>query len=217
MNPAIPIPCVALVTDRSLTGGLGGLKKAIEAAVAGGVTMVQLREKGLDTQELIQLAEELRLITDGRASLFVNDRVDIAIACQADGVQLGERGMSISQAKMAAGAHRLHIGRSVHDFQGGLRASNLGADLLYAGPVYISRSHPGQPANGTELIRSLAGDVSVPVLGIGGITKANSREVIESGAQGVAVISEILAASSPFEAAKGLREAVDSAYAAMSL
>ena len=213
MNLVIPIPCVALVTDRSLFGGLDGLKEAVEAAVAGGVTVVQLREKDLDTRDLIQFAEKLRLITDGKALLFINDRVDVAVACYADGVQLGEQGMSIDQAKIAIGNHRLLIGRSVHGFQGGLRAAHSGADLLYAGTIFPSRSHSGQPANGTELIRALTTQVNLPVFGIGGITKTNSGAVIESGAQGVAVISEILSSPNPFDAAKGLREAVDNAYA----
>jgi thiamine-phosphate pyrophosphorylase len=215
MNLVIPNPCVALVTDRSLSGGLDGLKEAVEAAVEGGVTMVQLREKDLDTQDLFQFAQKLRLITDGKALLFVNDRVDIAVASHADGVQLGERGMSIDQARMTIGNRRLLIGRSVHDVQGGLRAVHSGADLLYAGTIFPSKSHPGQPANGIELIRALTMQVNVPVFGIGGITKTNSRDVIDAGAQGVAVISEIFAALDPFDAAKGLREAVDNAYAAV--
>ena len=214
MKQALPTPCVALITDRTVCGGIERLEWAVESAVAGGINLVQLREKDLAAGELLKLAEQLRRITEGKALLFVNDRLDVALACDADGVQLGEESLPVAQARRALGSREMLVGRSVHDLAGARQAADAGAHLLIVGTVYESASHPGQNPAGIALVHHVASAVAAPVLGVGGITAANAASVISAGATGVAVIREVLAAPSPYQAAQRLRKAVDEAYAA---
>ncbi len=208
MTPALPLPCLALITDRGVCGGTERLEWAVEAAVAGGVQLVQLREKELAGGPLFALAERLRRVTQGKALLFVNERVDVALACEADGVHLGEEALSVAQARRAARGRPLLMGRSVHHAAGALEAAEAGADLLLVGPVYDTASHPGMAPAGVGLVAEVAQSVQVPVVGVGGITPDNAEEVMAAGAAGVAVIRGILAAPSPYQAAQQLREAM---------
>ena len=214
MSRSLPKPCVALITDRTVCGGTERLEWAVEAAVAGGVHLVQLREKDLGAGPLLSLALRLRRITEGKALFFVNDRLDVALACGADGVQLGEESLPVEQARSLLAGRALLIGRSVHDLTGARLAAEAGADFLQIGTIFESASHPGQRPVGVEMVHAIASAVNVPVLGVGGITAGNATEVMEAGAIGVAVIREVLAASSPYQAALRLRQAVDQAYAA---
>lgn len=216
MTIALPVPCVALVTDRAVCGGTDTLVAAVEAAVRGGVRLVQLREKDMAAGGLLALAVRLRAVTRGRALLFVNDRVDVALVCGADGVQLGEAALPVEAARAAMGARPLMTGRSVHDIPGALAAARAGADVLVAGTLFPSATHDGAPAAGVAFVRELTGATRVPVLGIGGITAANAGEVIAAGAVGVAVIRELLAARDPQAAAHALCAAVERAWAAAS-
>ncbi len=209
----VPVPCVSLVTDRRVSGSVEALLAAVEAAVAGGVSLVQMREKDLPDAEQLVLARRLRELTAGRALLFVNDSVSIALAASADGVQLAERSRSVASARDAMGSRRLLVGRSVHDLAGATDAAEQGADVLVVGEVFETATHPGQPAVGTGLVEQIAGAVSVPVLGIGGITAANAPDVIAAGAAGVAVIAGVLAADDPQDAARAIQDAVQQAWA----
>ena len=217
----LPVPCVALVTDRRVSGSVDALLAAVEAAVAGGVSLVQMREKDLPEAEQLVLARRLRELTAGRALLFVNDSVSIAQAAGADGVQLAERSRTVASARDATaldalGRGRLLVGRSVHDLAGATEAAEQGADLLVVGAVFETATHPGQPAVGTGLVEQIASAVSVPVLGIGGITAANAADVIVAGAAGVAVVTGVLAAGDPRDAARAICDAVQHAWAARS-
>ena len=216
MPATVPEPCVALVTDRRVTGGIDALLAAVEAAVAGGVSLVQMCEKDLPDAEQLALARRLRDLTSGRALLFVNDSVSIAQAAGADGVQLAERSRTVASARDAIGDSQLLVGRSVHDLAGATEAAEQGADLLVVGTVFETATHPGQPAVGTGLVEQIAGAVSLPLLGIGGITAANAADVIAAGATGVAVVSCVLAADDPQEAARALCKSVQQAWAARS-
>jgi thiamine-phosphate diphosphorylase len=204
-------PRLMLVTDRRLCP-LDRLPALAAQVVGHGVDAVQLREKDLPPDELLALARALRVAIGDRALLFVNGDVDVALAAGADGVQLGEAAMAVAAARRRAGG-RLLIGRSVHDVAGAVAAAQEGADLLIAGTVYPSRSHPGGDTGGPDLIRRIVAAVHVPVLGIGGITQENATAVIAAGAAGVAVISAILAAPDPARAAAKLRAAVEAAAA----
>ena len=212
MIPALPLPCLALITDRRVCGGTERLEWAVEAAVAGGVQLVQLREKDLPGGPLLALAERLRRCTQGQALLFVNERVDVALACGADGVHLGEEGLGVAEARRAAQGRVLLIGRSVHHVAGARQAAEAGADLLQVGPIYATASHPGVAPQGVGLVSEVAASVGVPVLGVGGVTPENAAEVMAAGAGGVAVIRGVLAAPSPHRAAQQLREATSSGY-----
>lgn len=209
----VPVPSLMLVTDRRLCP-VERLPGLVAELVRHGVDAVQLREKELCGDSLLELGRALRAATEGRALLFVNGRVDVALAVGADGVQLGEDAGPVEEARQRAGG-RLLVGRSVHDLAGAQAAERAGADLVVLGTIYASRSHPGGATAGPELVREVCGQVGLPVIGIGGITGANAAEVIEAGAMGVAVISSILAAPDPCGAAAELRAAIDAARNAM--
>ena len=152
--------------------------------------MVQLREKDLSAAELYALALRLRDVVGGRASLFINDRIDLALAVEADGVQLGENALPIEAARQVA-AGNLLLARSVHSVAGALEAQAKGADLLTLGTVFPTASHPGAYTGGLSLVREVADSVSLPFLGIGGIDASNAGQVIAAGASGAAVITAI--------------------------
>lgn len=209
LRPALPYPCLALVTDRRVGNG-DTLPDRVAAAVAGGVDLVQLREKDLPGGPLLELAAKVRERIDDRALLLVNERVDVAAALPAAGVQLGEAALPVAAARRILGADAL-IGRSVHSPAGAQVAAAAGADFLVAGTMYASRSHPGEPPAGPALIRQIAAGVNVPVIGIGGIATANVGAVMQAGAAGVAVITGILAAPDPERAAAQLKAAMRAA------
>ncbi|MBI4233568.1 MAG: thiamine phosphate synthase [Chloroflexi bacterium] len=202
----LPQPCLALVTDRWLCREQP-LQEKVSLALAGGVDMVQLREKELPAGALLALAEGLRAITAGRALFMVNDRVDVALACGADGVQLGEEGLPVAAARHLGGPGLL-FGRSVHSVEGAVRAEAEGADFLVLGAIFRTSSHPGAPTAGVGLIRQVRQRVRLPLLGIGGITEGNVGQVMEAGADGAAVISALLGAPDPAEAARALKAAM---------
>ena len=202
----LTVPCLALVTDRSALGGLS-LEEAVAQAVEGGANLVQLREKDLPAAELLALAEKLRAVTEGRALFLVNDRLDVALACAADGVHLPEQGLPVAAARRLAGEGFI-IGRSVHSVAEAVRAQEEGADYVQVGSIFPSRSHPGQSVAGLELLEAVAAAVTIPILAVGGVTAANVGEAIAAGASGAAVISAILGAASPREAARGLAQAM---------
>lgn len=209
LRPALPYPCLALVTDRRIADG-DTLPERIAAAIAGGVDLVQLREKDLPGGLLLELAAKVRERMGDRALLLVNERGDVAAALPAAGVQLGEAALPVAAARRLLGADAL-IGRSVHSLEGAQAASAAGADFLVAGTMYASRSHPGEPPAGPALISQIAAAVNVPVIGIGGITAANAGQVMQAGAAGVAVITGILAAPDPERAAAQLKAAMRAA------
>jgi thiamine-phosphate pyrophosphorylase len=172
--------------------------------VAGGVDVVQLREKDMPAGQLFRLALELKEAIGGRAMLVVNDRVDVAIAASTDGVQLGEEGLPIGAARLIL-RYGMRVGRSVHSVEGAAEAESLGADFLVLGTIFPSRSHPGAAGAGTALVREARKRVRIPILAIGGVTVENAAACIEAGADGVAVISAILAAPDPKQAAAQLK------------
>jgi thiamine-phosphate pyrophosphorylase len=211
----LTIPCLALVTDRRLCRTLS-LEEAVAQAVEGGVELVQLREKDLPAAELAALAEKLRAVVQGRAVFLVNDRLDVALACAADGVHLPEQGLPVAAARRLAG-EGLIIGRSVHSVAEAVRAPEEGADYVQVGTIFASRSHPGQSPAGLALLEAVATAVTIPILAVGGITAANVGDVMRAGASGAAVISAILGAPSPREAARGLAQAMAAVSAGTTL
>ncbi|HLH26970.1 MAG TPA: thiamine phosphate synthase [Chloroflexota bacterium] len=204
--PELPIPCLALVTDRHAAQGRP-LDAVVAAALDGGVNLVQLREKDLPARELWSLATRLRELTAGRALFLVNDRLDVALAAGADGVHLAGHSLPPAAARALLGPDRL-IGCSVHDAAQAEEAARGRPDYLFVGTLYPSRSHPGQPAAGPRLVEELRETTDVPLVGIGGITVRTAREVLMAGARGVAVISAIMAAPDPAAAAARLRDAL---------
>lgn len=200
MRLAYPMLC--LVTDRRRCNGRA-IEDVVDAAVAGGVGMVQLREKDLDGAALYSLALRLKEVIGDRALLFVNDRVDVALAAGSDGAQLGENALPVDAARRACGG-RLLLGRSVHSVEGAVDAEQQGADLLTVGTIFPSASHPGGRTGGAALVREVAAAVDAPFLGIGGVDAGNAGRVVGAGAAGAAVITAITMADDPAAAAASL-------------
>lgn len=208
MPPQLHIPCLCLVTDRKRTKS-GDVAATVAASLEGGVGMVQLREKDMPAFELLRLARRLRRVTEGRALLVVNDRVDVAMLAGADGVQLGETALDVADVRKLVGPDML-IGRSVHSEVGAVDAECQGADYLVLGTVFETASHPAGRVGGLDLVREVTASVGIPVLGIGGISAANAASVMESGASGVAVITAITMSEDPQSAASDLSTAIGS-------
>ncbi|MFN8524305.1 MAG: thiamine phosphate synthase [Chloroflexota bacterium] len=205
----LPLPVIMLVTDRKICGERS-LDDVVAAAVDGGVNVVQVREKDLSGGQLFALVTRLAGIVRRRALLLVNERVDVAIAAGADGVQLGED--ALPPQVVRAMAPGLLISRSVHDTTGAAEAAARGADMLVVGSMFATGSHPGALPGGPTLLRKIAASVSVPLVGIGGIRAANASQVIGAGAAGVAVLSKIQADPDPRASANRLASAVREAW-----
>ena len=195
-------PLLCFVTDRKRCPGRN-LEEVVDQAVAHGVGMVQLREKDLSSGDLYHLGVRVKEAIGGRAMLIVNDRIDVALALNADGVQLPEDGIPVEAARQVVGDDML-IGRSVHSVGGGVEAESSGADFLIAGTIFPSATHPGESGQGTDFVHALCREVSIPVLAIGGVTIQNVGEVMEAGCSGVAVVSAISEAEDPGAAARSL-------------
>ncbi len=197
-----------LVTDRTRTGGRP-LLDVVDAALRGGVDAVQLREKDLPGGALFDLARKLRSrCTRHGARLIVNDRIDVALAADADGVHLPVDSFSPTDARALLGPHKL-IGVSTHSIEQAQRASAGGADFIVFGPVFDTASkRPFGPPLGLEALAQAAGAVTVPVFAIGGVTAARAAAVRTRGAHGIAVIGAVLEAADPTAAAGALRRAL---------
>lgn len=183
------------------------LVNAVEAAIHGGVNMVQLRDRVSTGRERTDLAAAIRDVTTKRAVYVINGDPELAAEAGADGVHLPESAMPVSSARQIAGTGAL-VGRSVHSTAAALSAAVEGADYLIAGTVYLSPSHPGGQAGGTAIIRDIVGVVKLPVIGIGGIDASNAARVMDAGARGVACISAILSAEDPRLAAAAMSNAI---------
>jgi len=184
-----------LITDRKLFHAQCSLYLALEAALQAGVKYIQLREKRLPTRKILDMAYwMIELTREYGAKLIINDRVDIALAVGADGVHLGQKSLPAHAARKVTGDNFL-IGVSTHGIDEALQAEHDGADFITLGPIYNtpSKLRYGDPI-GVDMLRQVKSEVSIPVLAIGGIKTNTVNEVLDAGADGVAVISGILAA-----------------------
>ena len=199
-----------LVTQTDLSEGRS-TETIVDGAIAGGVDAVQVREKHRDAAEQLSIARALREPTaDAAVALIVNDRVDVAVAANADGVHLGDEDLPVDVARAQLGEDAI-IGRSVSTVEGARVAERAGADYLGVGAVFETGSKDvaeDQQAIGLELIEEIDGAVDVPFVGIGGITPERAGDVVAAGADGVAVISAITAADDPEAATRELAAAV---------
>lgn len=193
----------------------GEVENLVASAVAGGVTMVQLRDRSLPASQLLDLARRLKTITRGKSLLIVNDRVDVAIAVEADGAQLPEDGIPTLVARGLIGKYAL-LGRSVHSVETAVQAGREGAEFVIAGTIYKSASKPDVKPVGPGLIADIAKAMDLPVIAVGGITADKVEEVVAAGAAGVAVISAITKADDPKAAAEELSKALAEAWAKRS-
>jgi thiamine-phosphate pyrophosphorylase len=194
-----------VITDRHQTGGRPFLE-VIEAALRGGVRAIQLREKDLTPRQLYPLAQDMRQLTQRYdARLLINDRLDVASAVHADGVHLTTTSLPTAVARQLLGSDRL-IGVSTHSVAEAQAAAQGGADFLVYGPVFYTPSKVpyGEPV-GLEALRAARSAVTLPILAIGGVKPTNLEQVLAAGADGVAVISAVIAANDPRAAAQELR------------
>jgi thiamine-phosphate pyrophosphorylase len=178
----------------------------LEAALRGGVDVVQLRDKDLTEDELVRAAAPFRQACAAHGALFVlNDRPDLVDACGADGVHVGQSDASIADARAAVGDDRL-VGLSI-ETEAQLDAID-GADYLGVGAVFATPTKTESVAGGLDLLRAAAARVTIPWFAIGGIDLSNVAEVAAAGAPGVAVVRAIRDADDPEAAAKALRAAL---------
>jgi thiamine-phosphate pyrophosphorylase len=202
-----------LVTDRNLSLGRTTLD-IIRAAIEGGVTCIQLREKQCPTREFIKEARRVRDLLDALerpVPLIINDRIDVALAIGADGVHLGQTDMHISDARRLAGSSLL-IGISAESVTDAVRAEADGADYIGISPIFATATKTDTAAPlGLEGIRAIRAAVSLPLVGIGGIKAGNAAGIIRAGADGVAVVSAIVSAPCPKSAAATLKQRIQSA------
>lgn len=199
------IPRLVVVTDRHAIGGRD-LVDVVRAALDAGLPAVQLREKDLPGGPLLALAERLRAATTrAGALLFINDRVDVAIACGADGVHLGGTSMPVAAARALLPPGAL-IGVSTHAPE---ELAATAADFAFFGPVHATPSKAAfGPPQGEGRLRAAIGTARVPVLAIGGVTAATAAGVRAAGAAGAAVIRAILDAPDPGAATRALLDAL---------
>ncbi len=182
-----------LITDRQL---VPDIVDAVGKTLEGGVRAVQLREKDMPVRELLNLARLLRESTKKYAAkLFINDRVDVALACRADGVHLGGQSMPPEAVKKISGGENLVIGMSAHSLEQAEAAKRSGADFITFGPVFETPSKKAYGAPlGLQKLKAAADALDIPVFAIGGIKTGNLKDVLDAGAYGAALISGILGA-----------------------
>ncbi len=197
-----------LVTDRDLSKGRS-LQDVIKAAVKGGVTIVQLREKECSTREFLEIAQDVsNFLKPLNIPLIINDRIDIALAVKADGLHIGQSDMPYELARKLMGPDAI-IGLSVESVQDALDAEKLDVDYLGLSPIYSTPTKTDiYHELGLDGIRDIRKISRHPLVAIGGINKANTAEIIASGSDGIAVVSAICSADDPAVAAQDLLEQI---------
>ncbi|MCI9503507.1 MAG: thiamine phosphate synthase [Hungatella sp.] len=192
------------VTDRAWTGKQT-LYQQVEAALRGGVTCVQLREKDLAEALFLQEARELRgLCRQYKVPFIVNDNVDIAIACKADGVHVGQEDLAAGEVRRRIGDEMI-LGVSVHTVEEARQAVRDGADYLGLGAVFPTSTKTDADPMSREILRAICDAVDVPVVAIGGINRDNLLRLAGSGVDGVALVSAIFSAEDVEGACRDLR------------
>jgi len=204
------IPDLYVILDRSAARGRE-LDGVLEGAIAAGCRMVQLREKEWPSGRLLPLAERLR----GRCraagvTFIVNDRVDLAVAVEADGVHLGQDDLPPRVARPLLRPGML-LGVSTHSAEQARAAQAARADYVAVGSIFPTATKAGFELVGPGLLRELRPEIRVPLIAIGGITAANVGEAIRAGADGVAVISAVCGAPDPEAASRRLLDAIRNA------
>lgn len=205
----VTIPVLCVVTCRDKNNITGHLEMAY-AAIMGGANMIQVRDKTAATSTLIALAAEIKRLIDKKPiKLIINDNTEAALCAECDGVHLGAEDMGIQEARAALGRKKI-IGASAGNISEATVALQAGADYLGVGPVFETDSKPdaGDPI-GLQGLKEIVKVASVPVIGIGGITTDKAKRVMDTGAGGVAVISEIANADNKRQAVTNLVEALN--------
>ena len=191
-----------LVTDR---GSDENFCRIVEQAVQSGVTMVQLREKMADTRSFYELALRVKKITSAHdVPLIINDRLDIALAVDADGLHVGQEDLPVAVARRFLGDDKI-LGATAATVQDALAAERDGADYIGSGAVYPTSTKPNKPVLPLHVLTQIKQAVRVPVVAIGGITADNVAPLLLAGVDGVAVVSAIMSSSDPAEVSKAFK------------
>jgi thiamine-phosphate pyrophosphorylase len=189
----------------------GGMDHALEGALAGGVDLFQLRDKHASDDELLAAAEVARERCRAAGALFLlNDRPDLAAACGADGVHVGQDDMPVDRARKLVGDAAI-VGLSTHSMQQAQAGGRSGADYIAVGPVHATPTKEGRPAIGVGPIQYASVHVAVPWFAIGGIDAETVGAVLKAGARRIVVVRAIAQADDPEAAARALRAAVNGA------
>lgn len=196
------------ITDRTWLNG-DKLCNAVEKALKGGVTFIQLREKTLGYDEFLSEAIEInRLCKKYNVPFIINDNVDIAVKSGADGVHIGQDDITIKEARKILGDNKI-IGVSAHNVSEALKAQNDGASYIGSGAVFTTSSKNNVSALSMDTLRKITASVDIPVVAIGGISRDNAIKLKGSGIDGIAVISAIFAQNDIENSAAELRKIAD--------
>ena len=189
MKPSIKEIDLYFITDSKLTKKT--VIEDVKAVVRAGVKIVQYREKEKTTREMIIEAEKIKKICSGKAIFLINDRTDVCLAVDADGVHLGNDDMPYKKAREILG-NRI-IGVTVHNVEEAINAEKTGADYVGVSPIFeTSTKKDAGPAAGLKLIKEVKAKIKIPFVAIGGINLENIDDVVKAGAKSAAVISAII-------------------------
>lgn len=204
-----PEPTLTVITDRKQCAA--PLPDAVrKATIVGGADVVQLRENDLSEHELLDLASALKAVaSEAKVKFIVNHCIDVALACGADGVHLGWRSLKAEDARKALGAGAI-VGVSAHSLMEILGAEYGGADYVHYGPIFDTPSKRDRlKPLGLDAIRAAKAKTTIPIVAVGGINEANAADVIAAGADGIAVISAVMAAPDAQVAASHLKREIE--------
>jgi thiamine-phosphate pyrophosphorylase len=205
-------PALYVILDR-VAAAERDLVEILDAVIAGGARMVQLREKTWPSGQLLPLAQRLRArCREAGVTFVMNDRVDLALALEADGVHLGQDDLPPRLARPLLRPGMI-LGVSTHSVEQARRAQTDGADYVAVGAMFPTQTKPDFELVGPALVRAVRPELRVPLVGIGGVTPDNAGEVIRAGADGVAVISAVCAAPDPGAASARFLDAIRRAHA----
>lgn len=192
------------VTDRAWTGKQS-LVEQVEAALRGGATCIQLREKELNEEEFLAEALQISALCKRyQVPFFVNDNVEIAIQCKADGVHVGQEDMSAAKVRQRVGDDMM-IGVSVHSVEEALTAVKNGADCLGVGAMFGTSTKKDADVLSKDVLRDICAAVTIPVVAIGGINRSNLLQLSGTGVDGVALVSAIFSAEDIEQECRTLR------------
>jgi len=196
---------IYLITDRRSLGERT-LELCVKTAIEGGVTLVQLREKGIGTRDYCEIALRLKAVTDRQGvPLIINDRVDVALAVDAAGVHLGPLDMQVDVARRLMGPDKI-IGASANCIEEALELQSMGADYLGVGALFATSTKSDTESVTLEQLKAIKSSVNIPIVGIGGINTENAVGVKNTGVDGIAAAASILAAENIYDTVRTFKK-----------
>lgn len=195
------------ITDRGLTKN--GIENDTEEALRAGVKIIQYRDKCASTKAMLETAKKIKRMASGHGAIFlINDRLDVALAADADGIHIGQDDMPLDEARKILGNEKI-IGVTAHTIDEASRAQADGADYIAASPVFATATkHDAGTPGGLSLIQKIRSGISIPIVAIGGINSSNIKSTIDAGADAAVAISAIIASGSVYRSAKLLLDMI---------